>query len=660
MLFQPVFKNDFLFLQVITTVGPRKPQRTATFPNAMEPDGQIDSESCHLLSSNNLNSPKLHTPPHRLQLETSFTSLLSPNEKMTCKISLQSFGSHSSNNTNTITTNSLMKNDSTNFKNIKTEIHSPPAKNFVLWEYQSLLDDQTTEKTDIKYPNLQTTHKIDLIHDDWFGLAPLATPESLSEVSSISSRASSMIIHNEKAGSLTRDRFLPTLGHRRIHSNGFRGIKDCDSEVKGKAQIVRKLDGREIFVQESKVYENSDSSDSYLDSPPVKRNSTNLETLPTIDSRKSSGDSNYFNYGYHSPQHEVLLHNTQRSPRIIRRTPKIPKGLATAAEDVYNNQRFEEMMKPVIRTESYDNMSNETNSYTSAKSHDIEKSSSELFKSVKSTPLASSGDSITLKLEFHTPENKVYSKPKTPKQINFESDIRPPKIFRLSKDDEDINYHKPTMVILPTDKNFPTSLSHRNLSNYQVPYLETDFSLSDPDVNLVETKEICPKSDKKIKFVNDEDDVDIENEKLLPKGAGSERIRNGISFDQDYEFDIDIETESTRLIDSNNVSETSLFQNTYKSLQTQDSCYRDEDSIEETLKPDDCLIYKANFDIQTKVSQNLLRVSDGRVKSDSKNQYSSRSAEALPLLTNINSDYQDRKRKYSFSILTIGKGESSV
>lgn len=31
---------------------------------------------------------------------------------------------------------------------------------------------------------------VDLIHDDWFGLAPLASPESLSEVSSISSRAS--------------------------------------------------------------------------------------------------------------------------------------------------------------------------------------------------------------------------------------------------------------------------------------------------------------------------------------------------------------------------------------------------------------------------------------------------------------------------------------
>lgn len=35
--------------------------------------------------------------------------------------------------------------------------------------------------------------KLDLIHDDWFGLAPLASPESLSELSSISSRASLIV-----------------------------------------------------------------------------------------------------------------------------------------------------------------------------------------------------------------------------------------------------------------------------------------------------------------------------------------------------------------------------------------------------------------------------------------------------------------------------------
>lgn len=38
--------------------------------------------------------------------------------------------------------------------------------------------------------NREPGKPIDLIHDDWFGLAPLASPESLSEVSSISSRTS--------------------------------------------------------------------------------------------------------------------------------------------------------------------------------------------------------------------------------------------------------------------------------------------------------------------------------------------------------------------------------------------------------------------------------------------------------------------------------------
>lgn len=38
-----------------------------------------------------------------------------------------------------------------------------------------------------------TAKRLDLIHDDWFGLAPLASPESLSEISSISSRTSNQL-----------------------------------------------------------------------------------------------------------------------------------------------------------------------------------------------------------------------------------------------------------------------------------------------------------------------------------------------------------------------------------------------------------------------------------------------------------------------------------
>lgn len=49
--------------------------------------------------------------------------------------------------------------------------------------------------------------KVDLIHDDWFGLAPLASPESLSEISSISSRATSLGKLNFNS-SLERDFFM--------------------------------------------------------------------------------------------------------------------------------------------------------------------------------------------------------------------------------------------------------------------------------------------------------------------------------------------------------------------------------------------------------------------------------------------------------------------
>lgn len=45
---------------------------------------------------------------------------------------------------------------------------------------------------------------VDLIHDDWFGLAPLASPESLSEVSSISSRTGR---HKRKPASVTFNDF---------------------------------------------------------------------------------------------------------------------------------------------------------------------------------------------------------------------------------------------------------------------------------------------------------------------------------------------------------------------------------------------------------------------------------------------------------------------
>lgn len=103
--------------------------------------GPAEVEHCHLLAGSSTTTTP--PPPHRLCLETSFTSQqLQP-----------------------------VKDDS--------------ESNHLPWEFVSLVSPVADRRPE-------------LLHDEWFGLAPLATPESMSEVSSISSRASSMIICQKK------------------------------------------------------------------------------------------------------------------------------------------------------------------------------------------------------------------------------------------------------------------------------------------------------------------------------------------------------------------------------------------------------------------------------------------------------------------------------
>lgn len=71
---------------------------------------------------------------------------------------------------------------------------------------------------------------IDLIHDDWFGLAPLASPESLSEVSSISSRASFGNLERIQALSSSYELKTPKVMRRtpKIVSN----LSTCADDIK--------------------------------------------------------------------------------------------------------------------------------------------------------------------------------------------------------------------------------------------------------------------------------------------------------------------------------------------------------------------------------------------------------------------------------------------
>lgn len=136
--------------KVITTPGPRKPQRT-------HPSLDLLSENCQKDSLR----PVFHSQPespstNKLLLETSFTSLQSPSAP----------ASNASSSVN--------------------GFHHPLSKHNLF-----LTSSTKPNKTmSLDLPSAHPGGKIDLIHDDWFGLAPLASPESLSELSSISSRAS--------------------------------------------------------------------------------------------------------------------------------------------------------------------------------------------------------------------------------------------------------------------------------------------------------------------------------------------------------------------------------------------------------------------------------------------------------------------------------------
>lgn len=205
----------------------------------------LDSERCHLLATNGNavhGSPKAVTPPHKLCLETSFTSLQSPSSEAHQNTSLNS--STCSQIVGATGGHTMVKS----FNNGLPHITSPFALHPVLsWEYASLLEEQLLHSfhncSNVESSggvnggpyscnmfgvnsggamDSQKTLKVDLIHDDWFGLAPLATPESLSEVSSISSRASSLMLNIDRT---LKDMF----GHHRGCMPAYVGPRLVDS-----------------------------------------------------------------------------------------------------------------------------------------------------------------------------------------------------------------------------------------------------------------------------------------------------------------------------------------------------------------------------------------------------------------------------------------------
>lgn len=211
--------------QVITTHGPRKPQRQSSNVNL-----SIESELDVMMTPTN---------SQHICLETSFTSLQSPSVEPFPLISCSSKGSsmagslfsrsqlnsilHGEGNgsafdeqlfgrsisagpseaTTVILADQVYRGKSVAF-DIKSSHASvtSPSPNFLL---KSILHRQNASNQDPLQKSNQphqptpsisnnvrqlTKRKIDFKNDNWFGLAPLASPETLSEISSISSRTS--------------------------------------------------------------------------------------------------------------------------------------------------------------------------------------------------------------------------------------------------------------------------------------------------------------------------------------------------------------------------------------------------------------------------------------------------------------------------------------
>ncbi|KAL1488240.1 hypothetical protein ABEB36_015195 [Hypothenemus hampei] len=147
--------------KVVTTMGPKKPHRSSS---------ASDATNYFSTTSNNHST---------MFLETSFTSLQSPSSNSSITNGYYS----------TKTNPSPISFCPTNAFNLSFKSNRSDAS---IKSQQLPLTENEEPPSITKSLSLNLVPKVDLIHDDWLGLAPLASPESMSELSSISSRTSLM------------------------------------------------------------------------------------------------------------------------------------------------------------------------------------------------------------------------------------------------------------------------------------------------------------------------------------------------------------------------------------------------------------------------------------------------------------------------------------
>ena len=151
-----------MLLQVLTNTSPAKPTRKLP-----------ECERRALLTANENN--ELTPPPHRVCLETSFTNLSPPElEDLNRSSGAYSLGSDD----NSLSWDYAAANAAGNAAQFQRQSSADPSSSPRVHSFPP-----STHMSKARPPNL----KLDFSHDDWLGMAPLATPETMSDTSSLES-----------------------------------------------------------------------------------------------------------------------------------------------------------------------------------------------------------------------------------------------------------------------------------------------------------------------------------------------------------------------------------------------------------------------------------------------------------------------------------------
>ncbi|XP_069685580.1 diacylglycerol lipase-alpha isoform X2 [Periplaneta americana] len=664
--------------KVITTIGPAKPQRAVSSNNnsTVTSAEHLDSERCHLLATNCTTtttattntavpgSPKAATPPHKLCLETSFTSLQSPSSDVHQNPSLNS-STCSQNVYNTVgTTNGRVLAKS--FNNGHPHITSPFALHPVLsWEYASLLEEQLLASfhnsnnicggggassgpysSNIFGANGGLTDsqktKVDLIHDDWFGLAPLATPESLSEVSSISSRASSLMLNIDRT---LKDMF----GHHR----------GCLPSYVGS----RLVDGSGGLSSPSSAY----------------------------------GGVSYLN---------------SKSPRFLRRTSNGVSGLVSI-----NSRAVKSGVDATCARQANSSSGDEDLSFESAQQHissddgnstpdNGNNSNSEVFVSVKGTPF-SSADSVTVNVDVHQdekshsqvkPASSPLPRPQHCSSIRF---LQPSSLTNvLSPPDA-------SMVVISSSPKQVKFLTPQNSTSDESGAEAPDTPGCQPDTMLVLSKRSVVEDSRTFLPGNDDPTASLEGVMVLRLGRSSEDVPSEelysgraaagrkaannrqtlpeVPLEEDVQKGAEIVNKNIMYFDDSIDALRPSFSSADTSPVTDDNSFCSSSTGNNNIRDfqlpaasnENIVFKKQNGDIMSSPSREQgktlrhVRDSSSSGVAGSKRNIPGhdmttghlQAMESLPLLSNIGEVHDKAayaRKKYVYPITSVGKGESSV